>query len=262
MKHEPENLTLEHDEPPASRTAKGVGSGPWLGGLDATCEDCMALMARYADKHFDLAIVDPPYGRGEDGGTNRCHGVKQKNGKVLRCLDGGYAKKNWDVPPPPEYFRELRRVSREQIIWGVNYYDVSLPGGRIVWDKVNDGADQSGAEIAYCSLNQRVEVVRYMWRGMMQGVSTARGTVQQGNKALNERRIHPTQKPVALYRWLLERHAKPGQRVLDTHLGSGSIAIAAHYFGVHLTACEIDPDYYAAAMARIKRETAQTTLFT
>jgi site-specific DNA-methyltransferase (adenine-specific) len=96
---------------------------------------------------------------------------------------------------------------------------------------------------------------------MMQGISTARGTVQQGNKALNERRIHPTQKPVALYRWLLDKYAQPGQRILDTHLGSGSHAIAAHYHGVHLTASELDDDYYNMAMRRIKTETAQTTLF-
>ena len=151
----------------------------------------MVVMARYPDQYFDLACVDPPYGRGEDGGTNRCHGVKQKNGAVLQCLDGGYARKDWDKePPPPEYFAELRRVAKQQIVWGANYMPVKLQGGAIVWDKVNDGADQSGAEIAYCSLNERVDVVRYMWRGMMQGdgIGSMR---QQGNKALNERRIHP-----------------------------------------------------------------------
>ena len=108
--------------------------------------DCMEYMATLPDGAFDLAIVDPPYGRGEDGGTNRCHGVKQKNGTVLRCMDGGYAKKDWDrEPPPPEYFDELRRVARHQIVWGANYMPVKLQGCAIVWDKVNDGADQSGA---------------------------------------------------------------------------------------------------------------------
>ncbi len=254
--------TFRLEEVPAN--AEGMPERPMLaspGQLDLRCMDCMDLMREFPDKHFDLAIVDPPYGRGEDGGTTQCHGVKQKNGKVLAVADGGYEKKEWDVLPPPEYFNELLRVSRDQIIWGVNYYAVNLPGGRIVWDKVNDGSDQSGAEIAYCSLNQRVDVVRYMWRGMMQGVSIERGMVQQGNKALNERRIHPTQKPVALYRWLLDNYAAPGQRILDTHLGSGSHAIACHYFGAHLTASEIDADYFAAAMARINAETAQTTFF-
>lgn len=103
--------------------------------------DCMTYMATLPDAAFDLAIVDPPYGRGEDGGTNRCHGVRQKNGAVLQCIDGGYAKKDWDrEPPPPEYFDELRRVARHQIIWGANYMPVKLQGGAIVWDKVKTRA--------------------------------------------------------------------------------------------------------------------------
>lgn len=223
--------------------------------------DCMDYMATLPDGAFDLAIVDPPYGRGEDGGTNRSGNVKQKNGTVLRCVDGGYAKKDWDsAPPPPEYFAELRRVSKHQIIWGANYMPVTLRGGAIVWDKLNDGADQSGAEIAHCSLNERVDVVRYMWRGMMQGEAVG-SMRQQGNKALNERRIHPTQKPVKLYEWLLQQYAAPGMRVLDTHLGSGSIAIAAHYCGVELVACEIDRDYWQAASERYEYETRQVALF-
>jgi len=223
--------------------------------------DCMEYMATQPDNAFDLAIVDPPYGRGEDGGTNRNHGVKQKNGNTLKCLDGGYKKKGWDrQPPPPEYFTELQRVSKDQIVWGANYMPVLLQGGAIIWDKVNDGADQSGAEIAYCSLNERVDVVRYMWRGMMQGESIQKGTRQQGNKALNEKRIHPTQKPVKLYEWLLKNYAEKGQRILDTHLGSGSIAIAAHYFGCDFVGCELDEDYFQAASERFDRETAQRAL--
>lgn len=223
--------------------------------------DCMEVMKHIRDGEFDLACVDPPYGRGEDGGTNRCGNVKQKNGTVLPCMDGGYAKKDWDKePPPPEFFAELRRVAKHQIVWGANYMPVKLHGGAIVWDKVNDGSDQSGAEIAYCSLNERVDVVRYMWRGMMQGeaVGSAR---QQGNKALNERRTHPTQKPVKLYEWLLRQYARPGMLVLDTHLGSGSIAIAAHRAGVELVGCEIDADYWRAAKERYAAETRQVALF-
>ena len=175
--------------------------------------DCMEYMATQPDKYFDLAIADPPYGRKEHGGTNRTHGVKQKNGTVLLCQDGKYKKKDWDhSAPESEYFSELERISVHQIIWGMNYMPVLLQGGAIIWDKVNDGADQSGAEIAYCSLNERVDIVRYMWRGMMQGKSIREGTVQQGNKSLNEKRIHPTQKPVKLYEWLLTNYAKPGQR--------------------------------------------------
>lgn len=183
--------------------------------------DCMDYMATLPDGAFDLAIVDPPYGRGEAGGTNRSHDVKQRNGTTLRCQDGGYVKKHWDnQPPSPAYFVELRRVAKHQIVWGANYMPVPLKGGAIIWDKINDGSDQSGAEIAYCSINERVDVVRYMWRGMMQGECIG-STRQQGNKALNERRIHPTQKPVKLYEWLLRQYAQPGMRILDTHLGGG-----------------------------------------
>ncbi len=222
----------------------------------------MDLMRNAPDNHWDLAIVDPPYGRNEGGGNDRCGFVRQSNGTKLPVVDGQYVKKDWDrEPAPPEYFEELQRVSKHQIIWGVNYYHIMRSGGRIVWDKVNDGAHQSGAEIAYCSLNNRVDLVRYMWRGMMQGVSITRGMEAQGNKKLNERRIHPTQKPVKLYEWLLSKYAKDGDSILDTHMGSGSVALACHKRGCHLTAVELDPDYFQAAVERIKRETAQTELF-
>ncbi len=225
-------------------------------------EDCMEVMKRYPDNHFDLAIVDPPYGRGEDGGIKRSHAVVQKNGKSTFVRDGNYSSKTWDSEPPDSnYFDELLRVSRHQIIWGVNYYPYSLPGGRIIWDKVNDGANQCSAEIAYNSINQRVDIVRYMWRGMMQGKSIQHGTTMQGDKSLNEVRIHPTQKPVRLYEWILTEYAKPGQKILDTHLGSGSSAIAAHYYGVDFVGCEIDKDYFNAAKERIERETRQVDLF-
>ena len=247
MKHEPENLTLAHEEPPASGTAKGVGSGPWLGGLEATCEDCMALMARYPDKHFDLAIVDPPYGIN----VMRADGKPERRGNQMASRRD-YGVKEWDAAiPPMEYFAELGRVSREQIIWGGNYFPLTPSRCWVVWDKLNGDNGYADCELAWASFDKAVRKFEFRWAGML-----------QGNMAEKENRIHPTQKPVALYRWLLENYAKPGMKLLDTHLGSGSHAIAAHYFGAHLTACEIDPDYYAAAMARIKRETAQTTLFT
>lgn len=232
MNPEPENLTLAHEEPPASRTDKGVGSGPWLGGLEATCEDCMALMARYPDKHFDLAIVDPPYGIDINSSGRLGH-------------YGGKGK-SWDaVIPPMEYFAELRRVAKHQIIWGGNYFQLTPTRCFLIWDKQQpEGVSFADAEFAWTSFDASAKTFRMR---------------PQGADAV---RIHPTQKPVKLYTWLLENYSAPGQRILDTHLGSGSHAIAAHYFGAHLTACEIDPDYYAAAMARIKRETAQTTLFT
>jgi len=215
-------------------------------------EDCMNYMSTLPDKAFDLAIVDPPYGRGQHGGVNRSGYVKQKNGKYLRCMDGGYAKMDWDNEPPPlEYFKELERVTKNRIIFGINYHPVKLQGGVIVWDKVNDGSVQSGAELAHCSLNDRVDMVRYMWRGMMQGESIKNGTRQQGNKKLNEKRIHPTQKPVKIYEWLLNQYAKPGQSILDTHLGSGSIAIAAYNLGFDFVGCEINKEYFDAARNRL-----------
>lgn len=222
--------------------------------------DNMEYMAGCEDNAFDLAIVDPPYGR--DGGIKRVGSfdVVQKNGSVKAYPPPIYNKKDWDQAPPFEYFEELLRVSRHQIIWGINYYDISLPGGRVIWDKVNDGSYQSNCEIAYCSLTDRVDMLRYMWRGMMQGKSTVSGTVQQGNKALNEKRIHPTQKPVALYLWLLRKYATKDMRILDTHLGSASSAIAAHLFGCDFVGCEIDSEYYTDSLKRFDDTTRQLLL--
>ena len=232
MEPSPADFALEQEPAPAGRTDKGVGSAPWLGGLEATCEDCMDLMRRYADKYFDLAIVDPPYGIDINSSGRLGH-------------YGGKGK-TWDAQiPSAAYFAELRRVARHQIIWGGNYFP--LPPSRcfLIWDKQQpEGVSFADAEFAWTSFDASAK------------------TFRMRPQNADPERIHPTQKPVALYRWLLENYAKPGQRILDTHLGSGSHAIAAHYFGAHLTACEIDPDYYAAAMARIKRETAQQTLFT
>ena len=143
--------------------------------------DCMEYMRTLQDKAFDLAVVDPPYGIGEDGGKDRSGYVTQKNGARIYVKDGSYEKTGFDRFPADErYFAELFRVSKNQIIWGANYF--ALPrGGAIVWDKCNDGADQSGAEIAFNSLNLRTDIFRFMWRGMMQGKSIAEGTVQQVN---------------------------------------------------------------------------------
>lgn len=201
--------------------------------LELSCEDCMALMARYPDKHFDLAIVDPPYGIGKDGQTTTTGGHGGRKAHV---------HKGWDAKPPgADYFCELYRVSKDQIIWGANYYPGHLPKsmGWIFWDK-GHRINQSDGELAFSSFDRALRVIE------MNRV-----------ELLKEGTIHPTQKPVKLYTWLLENYAKPRMKLLDTHLGSGSHAIAAHYFGAHLTACELDADYFAAACARITRETAQ-----
>jgi len=229
--------------------------------------DCMDLMRETPDKFYDLCICDPPYGINvaklaytqED---NRP--IKQKNGSILHVKKLKYQHKDWDKNTPSQgYFDELRRVSKEQIIWGVNYFDWKGIGtGRIKWDKyVPDGVSFNRYEYAYCSLiNTEVEFV-YLWAGMCQAKSTSEPTTQRGNKKLNEKRIHPTQKPVALYKWLLKNYAKEGDRILDTHLGSGSSAIAAHDGGFEFVGCEIDADYYAAAVKRFNIHKMQQVLF-
>jgi len=214
------------------------------GNLDLRLADCMDLMREFADGHFDLAIVDPPYfteyqNKNYTGADISTIGVRRQTAKI----------KNWGIPDEV-YFNELRRVSKNQIIWGVNYYAKHVPDfGRIVWDKKNDTSTFSKAEIASHSFGVRVDMFRYEWNGMLQG--------DMRNK---ETRIHPTQKPVVLYKWLLANYASKGMKVLDTHLGSGSHAIACYYAGINLTACEIDDDYYEAAMKRIKKETRQMNL--
>jgi len=199
--------------------------------LDLRRMDCMDLMREFPDGHFDLAIVDPPYGIGDAlvAGTWSVK-YQQKGAK-------------WDVKPEKEYFLELQRVAKRWIVWGANYYSQHLPPTRgfVVWHKPHmEGMHtMANCELAWTNFDVNAKTV-----------SISRPT---------EDRIHVCQKPVALYAWLLSRFAKPGMTILDTHLGSGSIAIACHYFGAHLTACEIDQDYFTAACARIERETAQAT---
>ena len=153
-----------------------------------------------------------------------------------------------NVPPPPEYFAELIRISKNQIIWGVNFFDYDLTGGRIVWDKKQTAFGRG--EIAYYSGSKSVEIFEYTWNGML-----------QENMKDKEIRIHPTQKPVGLYRWLLENYTQENDLILDTHLGSGSIAIACHYMKRRLIGYEIDKEYYDGACKRFKEETAQLTLW-
>ncbi len=215
--------------------------------LELFNEDCMAVMARYPDKYFDLAIVDPPYGIGESGKTNKSRG-KLALAKDYKPFSGG------DIEPPKkEYFIELERISKNQIIWGANHF-IDLIGKRsscwIVWDKVNGESDFADCELAYTSFKTAVRKFSFMWSGML-----------QGNMKNKEIRIHPTQKPKALYDWLLENYAKQGDKILDTHLGSGSHAISAHYGGFEFVGCELDQDYFNAAVERIKIETAQVSMF-
>lgn len=211
--------------------------------ITITNEDNMELMARYPDNHFELAIVDPPYGGNDAIGLKNNNGVKKQASKRTDY------KLFANTAPNKEYFNELKRVSKNQIIWGVNFYNnFDLSGGRICWDK--KGTAFGRAELAYYSGSKSVNVVELVWNGMLQH--------DMKNK---EERIHPTQKPVKLYEWLLMNYAKEGDKILDTHLGSGSIAIACHNLGFDLTACELDKDYYQAALKRLEQHQAQQRLF-
>lgn len=218
--------------------------------------DNMEFMKGIPDKFYDLAIVDPPYGInvGKMSYTQEDNRpVKQKNGTILRVKKLKYKHGNWDsAPPNKEYFDELFRVSKHQIIWGIKYYNLNGIGeGLITWDKcVPDGVSFNKYEHAYCSLIDTNIEFTYMWAGMFQGKSILEPTKQQGNKKLNEIRIHPTQKPVQLYKWLLKNYAKKGDKILDTHGGSMSIAIACDSMGFDLDICELDPDYFNAGVKR------------
>lgn len=224
--------------------------------------DCLSAMKKMPDKLFDLCVCDAPYGRKEHGGRKRSGYVLQKNGSKIYVGDGNYAKQEWDnAPIGREYFEEIIRVSKNQIIWGENYYQIVFGKGRIVWDKCNGASDQSDCEIAYNSMNDRVDLFRFMWSGMMQGKSISEGFIMQGNKSLNEKRIHPTQKPVALYAWIFQKYSKENWRILDPFLGSGSSRIAAYDAGLDFVGYEIDKEYFDKQEERFKAHTAQMSLF-
>jgi len=198
--------------------------------MKITNECNMTLMSRYPDNYFDLAIVDPPYGIGIE--TSGTHFKKNKS-------------KDWDKETPPkEYFIELQRVSKNQIIWGGNYFFNELGNTKtfLIWDK-KIAEDMS---FAMCEL---------AWTSFKNGAKIFKETATQIN------RIHPTQKPITLYKWILDRYANQGDKILDTHLGSGSIAIACHDYGFDLTACELDKEYFEKAMKRINDHTSQMKLF-
>jgi len=213
-----------------------------------TNEDNMELMSRYADKYFDLAIVDPPYGIGEDGRKGIRTSPSRPNSYKRKPK---YTTKNWDNSAPNKsYFIELLRVSKNVIIWGANHFIENIPNQNsscwIVWDKKNEGTDFADCELAWS--NMKTTVRKYT-------IHKFEGT--RGGKDC----IHPTQKPVSLYKWLLNKYAKKGDKILDTHLGSGSIAIACHDYGFDLTACELDTEYYEAALKRYNNHIQQIKLF-
>ena len=207
--------------------------------MKITNEDNMKLMARYPDNYFELAIVDPPYG---------IDVTKMTLGNGKKKINRGAS--HWDsATPTKKYFKELRRVSANQIVWGANYMTENLPPsmGWVYWDKGTGKNDFSDGELAYTSFNRALRAYKISWVGANANNGTPR--------------IHPTEKPIQLYEWLLMNYAKEGDKILDTHLGSGSIALACHNLNFDLTACELDTEYYNAAMKRLKQHQQQLTMF-
>lgn len=206
--------------------------------------DCMEYMKGLKDKAFDLAIVDPPYGIKESSfraNPSKCAAKKVQYNTAL-----------WkQEKPSAEYFSELFRVSKNQIVWGGNYFTDMLPISRnwIVWDKVTEDSLFADCELAWSSFGKSIKKFTFAWNGMIQG--------DMKNKEI---RIHPTQKPKQLYKWILQTYATEGDKILDTHLGSGSSAIAAHYMHFDFVGCELDKDYYDAACKRFKEQTSQLRL--
>ena len=209
-------------------------------------EDCMAVMARYPDKHFDLAVVDPPYGIGYSKLVGSC---KKKYGWKER------KSSDWDSATPDDlYWNELFRVSKNQIIWGGNYFNLQPTRCFLIWDKVQR-IDQADCEFAWTSFKNSARVFRYA-RGNESGFAPKlKGTERAG---IN---IHPTQKPIALYEWIFKNYANPGDLILDTHLGSGSSRIAAYKAGLPFVGCEIDKEYFDASCKRFEDFKKQLRLF-
>ena len=217
--------------------------------ITITNEDCMELLKRTPNNFYDISICDPPYGIDADKKNSK----KELKTKKSATLSKDYGSQEWDSDVPTiEYFNELKRVSKKQIIWGVNYYPYSelFVGGRLFWDKGVTMPTYSKGELAYLSWLNSIDVVKIDWHGMIQH--------DMKNKEI---RIHPTQKPVALYKWILDKYAKEGDKILDTHGGSCSLAIACHDYGYELTACELDKEYYDKAIQRIKNHVSQLKLF-
>ena len=211
--------------------------------------DCMEAMRSMPDQCFDLAVVDPPYGIGESGRKNK------SRTNLAEATDYSPFFGEDKEPPPVEFFTQLARVSKKQIIFGANHFISRLPPPAdtpcwIVWDKQNGGSDFADFEMAWTSFNRAARIFRFRWAGML-----------QGNMKNKETRIHPTQKPVALYAWIFQHYAKPGDRILDTHLGSGSSRIAAWDAGLDFTGYEIDREYFDAQEKRFQQHTAQLTMF-
>jgi site-specific DNA-methyltransferase (adenine-specific) len=214
----------------------------------------MTLMSRYPDNYFDLAIVDPPYGIGADEAQNKAAEQRIKSNGKSKAGKGYklYKKSEWDNDiPTKEYFIELQRVSKNQIVWGGNYMTEHLNAsmGWIIWDKGQRGFSLADGEMAWTSFNKAMRIFEF----------SRAGCIKSNNTMIEK--FHPTAKPFELYKYCLTKYAKEGDKILDTHLGSGSIAIACHDYKYDLTACELDKEYFDKAMERINNHVSQQSLF-
>lgn len=224
--------------------------------------DCVHEMKFFPDDFFDWGVVDIEYLLGASKPSEKPNKIKQKNGTEIYIKNPTYEHSDWDFKMSgQDYFDELFRVTKNQIIFGGNYYGLS--GGYLVWDKLNGVNDQFGCEMAWLSFTKRTDIVYYLWSGMMQGIycgkDVRKALVQQGNKKLNEKRIHETQKPVILYDWMINEYNIRG-KVLDTHLGSGSNRIANYRNGNDFYGFEIDKKKFEAQEKRFAIELAKPRL--
>lgn len=239
--------------------------------------DCMEFMDKQPCGRFSVGIPDPPYGIGESSANHKSRNtpIVQKNGTILRTKQPDYGKSDWDAGiPPPEYFIELIRVTINQIIWGANYFPSICgvpfkpprrheyeqfikdhPTNWIIWDKVNGSNDFNDCELAWTSFPVPTRVFYFMWNGMMQGVSADQGLLMQGNKALNEKRVHPTQKPLALYHWLARNFLRPGESWFDSHMGAQGSRIVAYKMGFDYFGTEKDRRHFDGGCRRFNEIT-------
>tara|TARA_B100000378_G_scaffold236018_1_gene202718 strand:- start:23215 stop:23949 length:735 start_codon:yes stop_codon:yes gene_type:complete len=242
--------------------------------MEITCEDNMELMARYPDGYFDLSNDDPPYFKGPNKRNYYGNRVNKIN---IRRKDYDIIEK-WDIPNQ-SYFDEVKRVSKNQIIWGANYFDFigqpfktprgkeinsfieKNPIGWIIWDKCNGASSFNDYELAWTSFDRPTVIYRFMWNGMLQGKSMNQGHIMQGNKALNQKRIHPTEKPIILYDWINFNYTEPGYKVLSNFVGSGADAISSLKFDIQFIGAELNKKIYDKALRRLKPYQQQLQLF-
>jgi len=219
--------------------------------------DNIKYMKTLPDKFANIVIADPQYGIKESAHRN----ISRTKLAKTRM----YRKEFWDSDiPPQEYFDQLFRVSKHQIIFGINYFlgrvDLPFSAGRIIWDKCNEGTNFSDCEIAYCSFHHSTRLFRFLWNGMLQG-TPGDGATMQGNKKKNQRRIHPTEKPIPIYQWMLRKYAKPGDIILDPNLGSGASRIACFDGGFDFYSCENNEEFFKDQEERFQIHKQQLKLF-